>query len=84
MSAAKPLLTHKDSRPFEELHDLERIETLDLGGGKEYLLGTSFSEIIYYLENHYRDSILNDIYEVFKEELKNEILEELKKENNNH
>lgn len=85
---SEPLLTHQKSRPFEEIHDLERIETLDIGNGKEYVLGTPFSEMTYYLENHYRDSILNDIYDtlkkVLKNELKKEILEELKKENNNH
>ena len=86
------LLKHPDTRNFNEVNRLDRIETIKFNNGKEYLIGTPFSEMIYYLENEYFDDIIENLKENFKEELKkelkdellNEIKEELKKENNNH
>lgn len=86
------LLKHPHTRNFNEVNDLVRIETITFNDGKEYLIGTPFSEMIYYLENEYFDDIIENLKENFKEELKkelkdellNEIKEELKKENNNH
>lgn len=86
------LLTHPETRKFNEVNRLDRIETIKFNNGKEYLIGTPFSEMIYYLENEYFDDIIENLKEHFKEELKkelkdellNEIKEELKKENNNH
>lgn len=86
------LLKHPDTRNFNEVNRLDRIETIKFNNGKEYLIGTPFSEMIYYLENEYFDDIIENLKENFKEELKKElkdellteIKEELKKENNNH
>ena len=86
------LLKHPDTRNFNEVNGLDRIETITFKDGKEYLIGTPFSEMIYYLENEYFDDIIENIKENFKDELKKElkdellteIKEELKKENNNH
>ena len=82
------LLTHPETRKFDEVNNLERIETIKFNNGKEYLIGTPFSEMIYYLENEYFDAIIENLKEElkkeFKDELLNEIKEELKKENNNH
>ena len=86
------LLKHPYTRNFNEVNGLDRIETITFKDGKEYLIGTPFSEMIYYLENEYFDDIIENIKENFKEELKKElkdellteIKEELKKENNNH
>ena len=86
------LLTHPDTRKFDEVNHLKRIETIKFNDGKEYLIGTPFSEMIYYLENEYFDDIIENLKENLKDELKkvlkdellNEIKEELKKENNNH
>lgn len=82
------LLTHPDTRKFDEVNHLKRIETIKFNDGNEYLIGTPFSEMIYYLENEYFDDIIENLKENLKEELKdellNEIKEELKKENNNH
>lgn len=86
------LLTHPDTRKFNEVNHLKRIETIKFNDGNEYLIGTPFSEMIYYLENEYFDDIIENLKENFKEELKKElkddllkeIKEELKKENNNH
>ncbi len=82
------LLKHPDTRNFNEVNDLVRIETITFNDGKEYLIGTPFSEMIYYLENEYFDDIIENIKDELKKELKDELLteikEELKKENNNH
>lgn len=86
------LLTPPDTRKFDEVNHLKRIETIKFNDGNEYLIGTPFSEMIYYLENEYFDDIIENLKENFKEELKKElkddllkeIKEELKKENNNH
>jgi len=86
------LLKHPDTRNFNEVNRLDRIETIKFNNGKEYLIGTPYSEMIYYLENEYFDDIIENLKENFKEELKKElkdellteIKEELKKENNNH
>lgn len=79
-SEENELLKHPHTRKFNEVNGLDRIETITFNDGKEYLIGTPFSEMIYYLENEYFD----DIIENLKDELLNEIKEELKKENNNH
>ena len=82
------LLTHPDTRKFDEVNHLKRIETIKFNDGNEYLIGTPFSEMIYYLENEYFDDIIenlkDELKKVLKDELLNEIKEELKKENNNH
>ena len=99
-SSYDPTLPHKESRPFEELYELERIETIEFNDGIEYLIGTPFSEVTYYLENYYKDSITKhirdnlkyllkeeikkELKEEIKKELKEEIKKELKEENNNH
>lgn len=79
-SEENELLKHPHTRNFNEVNGLDRIETITFNDGKEYLIGTPFSEMIYYLENEYFD----DIIENLKDELLNEIKDELKKENNNH
>lgn len=78
------LLTHPETRKFDEVNNLERIETIKFNNGKEYLIGTPFSEMIYYLENEYFDAIIEELKKELKDDLLNEIKEELKKENNNH
>lgn len=82
------LLKHPHTRNFNEVNGLDRIETITFKDGKEYLIGTPFSEMIYYLENEYFDDIIenlkDELKKVLKDELLNEIKEELKKENNNH
>lgn len=87
-SEENDLLKHPHTRNFNEVNDLVRIETITFNDGKEYLIGTPFSEMIYYLENEYFDDIIENLKENFKKELKDELLteikEELKKENNNH
>lgn len=79
-SEENELLKHPHTRNFNEVNGLDRIETITFNDGKEYLIGTPFSEMIYYLENEYFD----DIIENLKDELKKVLKEELKKENNNH
>lgn len=95
-SEENELLKHPHTRKFNEVNGLVRIETITFNDGNEYLIGTPFSEMIYYLENEYFDDIIENLKENFKEELKDElkkelkdellteIKEELKKENNNH
>lgn len=82
------LLKHPHTRNFNEVNGLDRIETITFKDGKEYLIGTPFSEMIYYLENEYFDDIIENLKDELKKELKDELLteikEELKKENNNH
>lgn len=79
-TSGDPILTHNYSRPFDEIYNLERIETIEFDDGNEYLIGTTFSEIEYYLNHEYKYSLKKEL----KEALKQEILEEIKKENNNH
>lgn len=87
-SEENELLKHPHTRKFNEVNGLDRIETITFKDGKEYLIGTPFSEMIYYLENEYFDDIIENLKEELKKELKDELLteikEELKKENNNH
>lgn len=87
-SEENELLKHPHTRKFNEVNGLDRIETITFNDGKEYLIGTQFSEMIYYLENEYFDDIIENLKDELKKELKdellNEIKEELKKENNNH
>lgn len=87
-SEENELLKHPHTRKFNEVNDLVRIETITFNDGKEYLIGTPFSEMIYYLENEYFDDIIENLKEELKKELKDELLteikKELKKENNNH
>lgn len=87
-SEENELLKHPHTRNFNEVNGLDRIETITFNDGKEYLIGTPFSEMIYYLENEYFDDIIENIKDELKKELKDELLteikEELKKENNNH
>lgn len=87
-SEENELLKHPHTRKFNEVNGLDRIETITFNDGKEYLIGTPFSEMIYYLENEYFDDIIKNLKDELKKELKdellNEIKEELKKENNNH
>lgn len=87
-SEENELLKHPHTRKFNEVNGLGRIETITFNDGKEYLIGTPFSEMIYYLENEYFDDIIenlkDELKKVLKDELLNEIKEELKKENNNH
>lgn len=87
-SEENELLKHPHTRNFNEVNGLDRIETITFKDGKEYLIGTPFSEMIYYLENEYFDDIIenlkDELKKVLKDELLNEIKEELKKENNNH
>ena len=87
-SEENELLKHPHTRKFNEVNGLDRIETITFNDGKEYLIGTSFSEMIYYLENEYFGNIIENLKDKLKKELKdellNEIKEELKKENNNH
>lgn len=82
------LLKHPDTRNFNEVNGLKRIETITFNDGIEYLVGTPFSEMIYYLENEYFDAIIENLKEELKKEFKDDLLkeikEELKKENNNH
>lgn len=87
-SEENELLKHPHTRNFNEVNGLDRIETITFNDGKEYLIGTPFSEMIYYLENEYFDDIIenlkDELKKVLKDELLTEIKEELKKENNNH
>lgn len=83
-SEENELLKHPHTRKFNEVNGLDRIETITFNDGKEYLIGTPFSEMIYYLENEYFDDIIENLKDELKDELLNEIKEELKKENNNH
>lgn len=87
-SEENELLKHPHTRKFNEVNGLDRIETITFNDGKEYLIGTPFSEMIYYLENEYFDDIIENLKDELKKELKdellNEIKKELKKENNNH
>ena len=91
-SEENELLKHPHTRKFNEVNGLDRIETITFNDGKEYLIGTPFSEMIYYLENEYFDDIIENVKDELEKELKkelkdellNEIKEELKKENNNH
>lgn len=78
-SEENELLKHPHTRKFNEVNGLDRIETITFNDGKEYLIGTQFSEMIYYLEN-----LKDELKKELKDELLNEIKEELKKENNNH
>ena len=87
-SEENELLKRPHTRKFNEVNGLDRIKTITFNDGKEYLIGTPFSEMIYYLENEYFDDIIenlkDELKKVLKDELLNEIKEELKKENNNH
>lgn len=83
-SEENDLLKHPHTRNFNEVNQLNRIETITFNDGKEYLIGTPFSEMIYYLENEYKDKLKNALKKELKDELLTEIKEELKKENNNH
>lgn len=83
-SEENELLEHPHTRDFNEVNRLDRIETIKFNNGKEYLIGTPFSEMIYYLENEYFDAIIENLKEELKDELLTKIKEELKKENNNH
>lgn len=83
-SEENELLKHPHTRKFNEVNGLDRIETITFNDGKEYLIGTPFSEMIYYLENEYFDDIIenlkDELKKVLKDELLNEIKEELKKD----
>lgn len=83
-SEENELLKHPHTRNFNEVNGLDRIETITFKDGKEYLIGTPFSEMIYYLENEYFDDMIENLKKELKDELLTEIKEELKKENNNH
>ena len=81
MSSSGPvLLSHEYTRPFEELYTLSRIETITFDDGIEYVIGTPFSEITYYLENEYKYTIIKDLRDVLKRDLKEELKRELKEE----
>ena len=44
-SEENELLKHPHTRNFNEVNGLDRIETITFNDGKEYLIGTPFSEM---------------------------------------